>query len=850
MSLNNNFEQRIAQLRQPQELMQLADTLLAEGQIERAIDCYRACIERDNNLADAYLKLAKILQQQGKVAEAAGLYRQASTVKNKNLLHKERAIENGRNGASKGVSKEEKTSADLRSRESPTLANPETFDVGIESLIQQAETYLRQGNAQNAIATCQKALQINSQSAQCLKLMGNALTVQKQISEALRYYVRALEIEPSFAEVHANLGSLYAQQQNWEQAISHYQRAIALKPNFSGAYRNLDKIFTQLGKFAEAAECRFKALQLEPKRAKPADLNDVGNILWRHGKADAAIAAYRQAIQIDSRYMAAYFNLAAVLSQLGQLDASNQCYRKALELRMSQPDITLIEGQENSPPALRKEVVPPPQKATPTLKPDASLHLAEFYLSKQQYDLAIDLCQDGVHRSDYTPHQRSQAWRILGAAAQATGKPGDAERYYQKALQLQSNSAVLHDCLGSLHAARQQWPQAVTAFQTAIKIDPQFAPAYRHLAEIWMQLGKWNEGAEYWYRAFQLEPGWATAREYLNLGNMLLQQGKLEKTVNSYQRAIQVDPDLWQAHHNLGEIATSQQDWENAIASYDRAVKANPKSAASYGGMGKVFSAQGNYEKAISSYRQAISVDVNYLPAYDGMGEIFAAQEDWEAAIDCYQEIVEQYPDRSDIQHKLGDLLTRNACYEDAVEAYGNAIAINPRYSWSHNNLGDALSKLEEWEAAADAYSRAISLNPDFVWSHYNLGEALSHSGEWEGAIAAYRNALRIQPDLPYTQHKLGHVLKQRANRDLQEALACYRKAIQENPDELQNYHKALDIKPDDADLYVGLANALARQSNDDGAIVFYQIALQFKPELHDPRTQMERVKKNSLMKH
>jgi len=44
-------------------------------------------------------------------------------------------------------------------------------------------------------------------------------------------------------------------------------------------------------------------------------------------------------------------------------------------------------------------------------------------------------------------------------------------------------------------------------------------------------------------------------------------------------------------------------------------------------------------------------------------------------------------------------------------------------------------------------------------------------------------------------------------------------------------YHKALEIAPNDADLYVGLADALVRQNWPDGAIVFYQMALQIRPD-------------------
>jgi len=57
-------------------------------------------------------------------------------------------------------------------------------------------------------------------------------------------------------------------------------------------------------------------------------------------------------------------------------------------------------------------------------------------------------------------------------------------------------------------------------------------------------------------------------------------------------------------------------------------------------------------------------------------------------------------------------------------------------------------------------------------------------------------------------------------------------------------YHKALEIAPNDADLYVELANALVRHSWPDGAIVFYQMALQIRPDDKAISERLEEVLK------
>ncbi len=49
-------------------------------------------------------------------------------------------------------------------------------------------------------------------------------------------------------------------------------------------------------------------------------------------------------------------------------------------------------------------------------------------------------------------------------------------------------------------------------------------------------------------------------------------------------------------------------------------------------------------------------------------------------------------------------------------------------------------------------------------------------------------------------------------------------------------------MKPDDAELYLGLGNALARQGERDEAIAFYRIGLQVNPDEYRINWQLKNV--------
>ncbi|MEG4339881.1 glycoside hydrolase family 99-like domain-containing protein [Microcoleus sp. D3_18_C2] len=762
---------------------------------------------------------------------------------------------------------------------------------------QQGETYLSQGKIEEAIASCEQALKIHPNFAPAYKTLGNALQAQGRMEEARHWYAKAIEIEPNFAEVYANLGSLGAQQQKWQEAIGFYQKALAIKPNFAGVYRNLAKVFGQIGKPEEAQQCWYQAFSLEPEKVAPGEHLNMGDAFFRQEKFPEAIACYDRAIKLNPNVATAYQNLGEALKKQGKLEEATAYYRKAIELNAAnarngsegketlagangtngavkqQPAATAVKPPVQQ--AVQQAVNPPVQQAVNSTinieDPEAYKILAEGYFAQGKLEQAIAACKKALQIKPEAP-----LYKMLGNALQAGGKIDEAKSCYVKAIEINPNFAEAYANYGSICAQQEQWQQAVSAYEKAIALKPDFAGAFRNFAKLLTQLGKPEAAAEAWYRAFAIDPKSGTAEEHENLAKTLIEQGKVDKGIDCYRRAVELNPNAGAAYHELGEILKGQEQWEAAVDAYSNAIRNNPDLSWSHNNLAESLVKLERWEEAVNAYRKAIELNPDFSWSHNNLADVLLKLERWEEAVESYRKATELNPDFSWSHNYLADALIKLGRWDEAISAYQRSIELNPDHFWAHNNLaealvnlerwdeavvayrranevnpnffwsqsklGDVLLEMERWEEAIDVYRRAAELNPDFPWTYYNMGTAFENLERWDESIAAYRRAAEIQADLPWLSQKLADALRMRSQWDLQEAMRLYRRAIQGNPDDVQLYHKALEIAPNDADLYVELANALVRKNWPDGAIVFYQMALQIRPESPEIRQQLDRV--------
>lgn len=141
-----------------------------------------------------------------------------------------------------------------------------------------------------------------------------------------------------------------------------------------------------------------------------------------------------------------------------------------------------------------------------------------------------------------------------------------------------------------------------------------------------------------WEQAVQEDPESDTA--HTGLGLALLEAGRTSDAQKAFQTALELNPENWMASFQLG-LLLSETDPDRAVALLDDAAKlaAPEDKAVPLIAMGDLLLAQGDPEGAKDAYRRSIA-DASYLfdshfglaQALEQLGDTRAALEEYEAA--------------------------------------------------------------------------------------------------------------------------------------------------------------------------------------------------------------------------
>ena len=173
------------------------------------------------------------------------------------------------------------------------------------------------------------------------------------------------------------------------------------------------------------------------------------------------------------------------------------------------------------------------------------------------------------------------------------------------------------------------WPvrassEAIAEYQTALRINPDYAEAHYNLGVALASQGKVSEAiAEYtaalrinpimprrtttwglpWpVRASSQRPSPSTRRpcgltrimprRTTTWGIALANQGKFAEAIAEYTAALRINPDYAEAHNNLGNALASQGKFAEAIAEYTAALRINPDYAEAHNNLGNALARQ------------------------------------------------------------------------------------------------------------------------------------------------------------------------------------------------------------------------------------------------------------------
>jgi TolB-like protein/Tfp pilus assembly protein PilF len=259
--------------------------------------------------------------------------------------------------------------------------------------------------------------------------------------------------------------------------------------------------------------------------------------------------------------------------------------------------------------------------------------------------------------------------------------------------------------------------RAVSYYERAIEIDPEYALAYCGLVNAKCGLAAWGA-----LRTPEI-------------------RSEMEETV---ARALALDDTLAEAYVSAGVVATwLNWDWPAAETAFERAIELNPNIADVHHQYGYLLVYVGRYDDAIRRYEQAIELNPVSSTYRSSLGMLYAGLGRLNEAEQLFQKAFEFGDDNGDASFWLADVRQKQERFDDAVEIMERAVLSKDQPELaSLCFLGNAYAMAGRMDDARKQLAEMHKLKGEMRGHYMWFGELHAALGEKDEAFRWLEQAL------------------------------------------------------------------------------------------------------------
>ncbi len=229
----------------------------------------------------------------------------------------------------------------------------------------------------------------------------------------------------------------------------------------------------------------------------------------------------------------------------------------------------------------------------------------------------------------------------------------------------------------------------------------------------------------------------------------------------------------------LGERQYRSQDFQGALNTYRRALELDPSSLITHYRLGYVYTQSGILERAEYHLNRALEIEKDFAPAlaalgyvYRRIGEKMTAGIERDQILNKAENLLLQGlkisdklvdDDNESWWGSLGGLYRRRGQIDQAIAAYERASEVTPKSSYAFSNLALLYMQKENKEKMLKTYIRVeqlafgeVQADVDNYWAYADLLTARLALGKVEEAEPVLHSVLEIAPkDSPYVFESL-----------------------------------------------------------------------------------------------
>jgi len=326
---------------------------------------------------------------------------------------------------------------------------------------------------------------------------------------------------------------------------------------------------------------------------------------------------------------------------------------------------------------------------------------------------------------------------------------------YRRAVLGGGSAVILIALIFCAHAQTSYWRNSESLWTHTLAYTSGNAVAHNNLGDVLLQKGRVDEAITHFEKSLEFNP--VNAEAHVNLGNALLQKGQVDEAIAHYQRALQIVSGYAKANYNLGNALLQKGRADEAMVYYQRALQNDPYYAKAHINLGNLLFQKGNVDGAILHYQQALQITPDSAEAHVNLGNALLQKGSLGEAVVQFQKTAQITPDSAAAYINLGNTLLKMGNVGEAIPPFEKALQITPDSAEVQNDLAWALAtcpqaSLRNGKKAVELAQRANQLtgdrNPAVLGT---LATAYAEAGRFSEATETAQRALQLAEKQPNT---------------------------------------------------------------------------------------------------
>lgn len=493
----------------------------------------------------------------------------------------------------------------------------------------------------------------------------------KDLNEALDYYIQTIKSHPELPETYYRLASLLFEdgQIGIETAIEQCKTAIAIDPQNYNAHLYTGYFLKLAEKFDEAEKEFTKAMKVTPLNSARARVVLAGMLLQKMHNQKPRFVDFVKCI---------YYSCSGSLMLMTDYPTLRMLYKNF----MDEVSVIAYNFTGNFLQKIKKDslaVKTYDYAAEKTGRNELFYQkIGDVSVKNAAPEIALDAYKKVLTSNPYNREALIKTATII--QTYFDDRTDEAIDCYTKLLDLEPENSRIYYELGHLYVTKKDIINSVNAFTLALEKEPDNAFYNNSLAFALVQAEQYDDAIAHYQTAINLNPDneW-TAIVCQALGTLYHQvKENADAALTMYQTALVLDPNNCDTYISIGDLYLDTEDLESAISAYCEAIKLAPDNARAYCKMGIALWEKDYLEEAIIAYNKSISFNPEYDIAYNNLGVIYL--------------------------DGIGNT-------KEALRLFQKAFSINKDYALAYFNAGRAEQVLGHSTIAAKYYQKALELN-------------------------------------------------------------------------------------------------------------------------------------------